>query len=123
MSTAPAPVEAEFTLLRKQYQGVRLRKSVRYRCHLATLCYVTFPGETERHEAWAANLSNTGIGFYLNRRLEPETILVLRLKRSSGTALTMQSRVIHSTEQSDGTFCIGCEFAQPLDLETLDELL
>jgi hypothetical protein len=117
------PVEAEFTLLRRQYQGVRLRKATRYRCGLATLCHVTFPPDGRRHEAWAANLSETGIGFHLDRPLEPQTALALRLKCSEGGTINMAARVVHATPQADGTWCIGCQFAQPLDLETLEALL
>jgi hypothetical protein len=123
MSAAPVPIEAEFTLLRHQFQGVRLRKSTRYRCGLATLCYVTFPENNRREEAWAANLSEAGIGFILHRSLEPGTMLLLRLKGAQGHSITLESRVAHATAQDDGTWCVGCAFDKPLNFDTLDDLL
>ena len=123
MSTVPAPIEAEFTLLRQRYQGVRLRKSTRYRCSLATLCHVILPDENQRLEAWAANLSETGIAFSMERALQAGTPLLLRLKGDDGAVLTKDARVAHATQQIDGNWCIGCQFAEPLDLATLDDLL
>jgi hypothetical protein len=116
------PIEAEFTLLRQRFEGVRLRKATRYRCTLATLCYVTLPEDGVRHQAWAADLSETGIGFFMDVALQAGTPLLLRLK---GTAsdITREAQVAHATLQLDGTWCIGCIFAQPLDLATLDALL
>jgi PilZ domain len=116
------PVEAEFTLLRQRFQGVRLRKATRYRCGLATLCHVTLPDNGGRYEAWAADLSETGIGFFMNATLEPGTPVVLRLKGSAGD-LIRQAQVAHATLQLDGTWCIGCHFAEPLELALLDQLL
>jgi hypothetical protein len=123
VSSVPLPIEAEFTLLRQRFQGVHLRKATRYRCNLATLCHVTLPEDGRRHEAWAANLSETGIGFYLDRQLAEGAPLVLRLKGAAGNALTRDAHVVHATPQADGTWCIGCTFVQPLDLNTLDDLL
>ena len=123
MSTVPAPIEAEFTLLRQRYQGVRLRKATRYRCSLATLCHVILPDEGQRLEAWASNLSETGIAFSMDRGLEAGRPVLLRLKGRQGRVLTKDAQVAHATQQLDGNWCIGCHFAEPLDLETLDELL
>jgi hypothetical protein len=123
MSQAPVPVEAEFTLLRKQIKGVKLRKSNRYRFGLATICHLTYPEDGRRQEAWAGNLSETGIGFYLEQPIASGTDLVLRLKSASGAVLTLEARVVHSTKQMDDTFCIGCTFSKRLDAQALDDLL
>jgi hypothetical protein len=123
MSAAPAPVEAEFTLLRNQFEGVRLRKATRYRCGLATLCYVIYPEDGRREEAWASNLSEAGIGFIHCRSLEPGTALRLRLRGAQGQSIIIESRVAHATLQNDGSWCIGCSFDQQISVEMLDELL
>jgi hypothetical protein len=123
MSNQPIAVEAEFTLLSKHLKGVQLRKAVRYRCALATLCYVTFAEGGPRHEAWAGNLSETGIGFYLDRSLDVDTVVGLRLNGIGKTTIKVEARVIHSTLQADGNWCIGCVFKERLQPEILDDVL
>lgn len=123
MSHPPVPVEAEFTLLRKRLNGIQLRKATRHHCALATLCYVTFADGGPRHTAWAGNLSENGIGFYLDRALEPNTKVGLRLNGPLKGSVSLQARVVHATAQADGTWCIGCEFTTRLEPDTLDDLL
>jgi len=116
-------VEAEFTLLRKAYHGLRQRMAQRYRCPLATLGRLSFPdGTTE--EAWAHNLSETGIGLNMTRALDAGTPLLIRLRASGrdGT-VALPARVVHSTPEVDGSWRIGCLFEDRLEPETLDALL
>ena len=106
MADQAIPVEAEFTLLKKQLVKIKRRGSVRYRCNLATLGRLFFPGSGTSEEAWAQNLSETGIGLCLNHPLEPGTVLV-----------------IHATLQGDGSWRVGCEFSRKLTGEEMDSLL
>jgi hypothetical protein len=123
LSKTPVPIEAEFTLLRHRFEGLSLRKATRYRCGLATLCHVSLPQDEQCRPAWAANLSETGIGFLQDQPLEAGTCLLLRLKHSDGTKITRDAVVVHATQQADGTWCIGCKFSEPLGRDVLDALL
>lgn len=116
--------EAEFTLLKRQLVGLRRRTSVRYRCALATLGQIYFPQTGQRTETWIANLSEGGIGLNLNCPLEGGTSIVIYLKgpNQSGT-VTLLARVIHATKETDGSWRVGCEFANKLQPEMLDDLL
>jgi hypothetical protein len=118
------PAEAEFTLLKRQMKGVKVRSFVRYRCALATLGRLYIPDTGETLESWICNLSQRGIGLNLERSLDPGTPLVIHLRSSNqSTAFKLAGRVIHATPEADGSFRIGCELLDPLTPEMLDELL
>jgi hypothetical protein len=116
--------EAEFTLLKRQLVGLRRRTSVRYRCALATLGHIYFPGTGERMETWIANLSEGGIGLNLNCTLAAGTSVMIYLKGpNESTTVSLLARVIHSTKETDGSWRVGCEFASKLQPDMLDALL
>jgi hypothetical protein len=123
MAEQIATVEAEFTLLKRHYVGIKRRVAPRYRCPLATLGRLTFPdGTTE--EAWAHNLSETGIGLNMNHPLEAGIKLVIRLKGTeSPVTLTLPAQVVHSTQELDGSWRIGCAFESKLTPDKMDALL
>jgi hypothetical protein len=116
--------EAEFTLLKRQLVGLKRRTSVRYRCALATLGHIHFPDTGERSETWIANLSEGGIGLNTSAPLEAGTALVISLKGpNQSNTVTLLSRVVHSTKETDGSWRVGCEFTSKLQPEMLDDLL
>jgi hypothetical protein len=118
------PVEAEFTLLKKQLKEFKVRASARYRCGLATLGKLVFPETGQSQEAWIRNLSEGGAGLNLPAPLEVGIPLVIQLRNSPGDpALRLPARVIHSTQEADGTWRVGCEFESPLDDDALEKLL
>src|SRR5690349_7463454 len=97
-------VEAEFTLLKQHFTGVKRRVAQRYRCPLATLGRLSL-GDGSTEEAWAHNLSETGIGLNMTRALDPGTALVIRLKGSSQKLLlTLAAQVVHATQELDGSW-------------------
>jgi hypothetical protein len=118
------PVEAEFTLLRSHLSAIKRRASVRYRCNLATFGRVFFPASGATLDTWIHNLSHTGIGINLGCALEVGTAVVIRLKGPSeqGT-LELTARVVHATQEVDGTWRVGCRFENKLSHEELDALL
>jgi len=122
MATNGIHLEADFTLLRSQFAGIRKRDATRYKCGLATLGHLTLPEGGPRKEVWAANLSETGIGFSFDQPLEPGTTLIISLSGHKKETVTMQAKVAHSTQEPD-CWMIGCEFAERLKPETLDDLL
>jgi hypothetical protein len=124
MSDQIIPLEAEFTLLKKDLRGIKRRAAIRYRSALATLGKLIFPESTETWDAWISNLSETGVGLNLSAALEAGRPLVLLLKLpTQRLTLRLPARVIHSTPEVDGTWRVGCEFANKLTPEELDALL
>jgi hypothetical protein len=125
MADGAIPPEKEFTLLlgrpllKKDRRGAR-----RYRCGPATLVQLQEETTGIKMEAWANNLSETGIGLDLPYPLDAGTGLVLRLRgRPPAGAVTMPARVVHATAQEDGTYRIGCAFERRLEPDQLEGLL
>jgi hypothetical protein len=117
------PVEAEFTLLKRDLIKVKRRSRVRYRCNLATLGKVLFPGG-EALEAWIHNLSEEGIGLNLSRPLDKGTPLTIRLGGlTDKVTLRLPAEVVHATQELDGSWRVGCQFAAKLPAEALDAML
>jgi PilZ domain-containing protein len=124
MANQTIPLEAEFTLLKKNFRENKVRSGVRYRCALATLGQLVFPDSGESQDAWICNLSRRGIGLNLNQPLELETSLVIKLKSPVNNKMVkVSAKVIHATPEADGTWRVGCELLEPLTPEMLDELL
>jgi hypothetical protein len=118
------PVEADFTLLKKNLVKVKRRGAVRYRAGLATLGRVLFPETGESLEAWVQNLSTSGIGLTLTRPLDVGTAVVIRLVGTNkGVVLKLNATVAHSTQEIDGAWRVGCALEQPLTSEVLETLL
>jgi hypothetical protein len=116
------PVEAEFTLFKKNMKGAKVRGAARYRCALATLGRLVFPETGASTEAWINNLSKKGIGLNVDQAIEVQTPVVIHLKNSS-KSFRLAGQVIHATPQTDGTWRIGCELLDELTPEILDDLL
>ena len=123
MSANPAHLEADFTLLKSQFAGIRKRDATRYKCNLATLGHLTLGDGTTKKTVWAANLSETGIGFFADQPLDPGSLVVISLARREQCSLTLRTKVVHATKRDTGEWLVGCEFLQRLDPETLDDLL
>jgi len=124
MSEPIIPVQAEFTLSKSNFDKIKRRAAVRYRCTLPTLGYLFFPQTGESVEAWVHNLSETGIGLNLNRPLDPGTPVNIRLTGiTDNLSIKVAARVLHATQEIDGSWRIGCEFGEKLTAEMLDSLL
>jgi hypothetical protein len=124
MLDAKLAVEAEFTLLRKQIMGIKRRKAERFRCPIASLGKLNLPNNPENLDVWVKNLSRTGIGINLGRPLDVGTDVIVCLKGpDQKTYFRKESRVIHATAEVDGTWRVGCEFANELTEDELDSLL
>jgi len=124
MTDSKVAVEAEFTLLRKQIMGIKRRKVERFRCPIASLGKLQFPDSGNRIDVWVKNLSKGGIGINLDQSLEFGTEIIVSLKSSDQkTCFQKKSRVVHATQEVDGTWRVGCEFYTELSDEELDALL
>ena len=80
---------------------------------------------TERKiDVWVKNLSKGGIGISLGQPLESGAEVMIFLKSSDQKSCFQKgSRVVHSTQEIDGSWRVGCEFASELTDEELDALL
>jgi hypothetical protein len=116
------PVEAEFTLFKKNMKGAKVRGATRYRCALATLGRLVLPDSDASCEVWINNLSKKGVGLSVEKPLDAGTAVVIQVKTPSGV-FRIAGRVIHSTPQADSTWRIGCELLDELTPEMLDDLL
>jgi hypothetical protein len=78
---------------------------------------VSQPLEAPETLCWGAtvrDISAGGIGLTLCYPFKPGTYLAIDLKGPEATR-TLLARVVHATDQTDGTWFIGCEFVEPLD--------
>ena len=124
MTESKVAIEAEFTLLRKQIQGIKKRKLERFRCPIAAMGKLQFPGHNDKLDVWVINLSKGGIGINLSHALDAGAQVMICLKSDDHkTIFHKSSRVVHSTQQIDGSWRIGCEFATELTDDELDTLL
>src|SRR5271155_4501175 len=111
MTESKVAIEAEFTLLRKQMQGMKKRKLERFRCPIAAMGKLQFPGCSDRLDVWVINLSKGGIGINLSQPINSGAEVTICLKSDTQKTLFQKnSRVIHSTQQIDGSWRVGCEF-------------
>lgn len=125
MSENHIPSEREFTVFTRRPALEKERRIARrYRCGPATLVVVTLGASAANVEAWAHDMSESGIGLRLPYPLEVGVAVTLRLpaRQPVGT-LTVLAHVAHSTAQEDGAWRVGCAFAKQLDLETLEAML
>jgi len=122
MSAKAIPVEAEFTLLKKNMKGAKVRGATRYRCALATLGRLVIPDTNATCEVWINNLSRKGVGLSIETPLDDGTSVVIQVKTSART-FRIPGRVVHCTPQADNSWRIGCELLNELTPEMLDDLL
>lgn len=106
-------------------RDVNQRVMVRYRCAPATPGRVFLEEEDQEFRwVWLINLSQGGAGFLCGKAIPAGTSISLSIKSpDSGRIANLSAHVMHSTQQRDGDFLIGCEFLQALPLEQLDDLL
>jgi hypothetical protein len=123
MSNDAIHLEADLTLLDDLLQNAERRRAPRFSCGPVCLGHLTFGDDTFRLTVWPANLSETGIGFYVNWPLDPGTNLTIGLSKKSGGPITLRAKVIHSTKQEKSGWLVGCAFLEPLDRQTLEQLL
>jgi hypothetical protein len=118
------PVEAEFTLLRRELAKFKRRGSARYKCGLVKLTTVEIADTGERLEGLISNVSKTGLGVTLPRALDAGTRVAVQV-RVTGVprAFALAGTIVHGTPVSDGSWRVGCQLADALPPELVDALL
>src|SRR5262249_53114060 len=85
------------------------RATVRYQCSCEASCSSLAP--FERLHGKVRDVSTQGIGLVLRDSIREGTQLVIDLKtRNPGIYLTLLARVVHTREEGEGAWTIGCEF-------------
>jgi hypothetical protein len=89
------------------------RSAVRHECSIeAVSCALDAP-ETLCWGATVQDLSAGGIGLSLCYPFKPGTYLAINVQGAESR--TLLGRVIHVSDQADGTWFVGCEFVKQLD--------
>ncbi|MGE3808408.1 MAG: PilZ domain-containing protein [Gemmataceae bacterium] len=100
------------------------RRACRYACVLSA---ERAGNEGSSCRAWpirVVNISTLGIGMHAGEELEVGTVVSVRLCSLTGKWLpAVRVRVVHATEQDNGTWIMGAAFARPLEEEEVMALL
>jgi len=91
------------------------RASPRAQPRKTTLGRVVATQPAQSLAAVVQDFSPGGISFLANTALEPRSLLWLELTGASPVG----ARVAHATLQNDGTWLVGCELIEPIDLVDL----
>jgi hypothetical protein len=82
---------------------------------------------TRGSSSWVArihNISATGIGLTTTYRVKPGSVLVIHLQdKNHNLSRPLPVRVMHATQQADGTWLLGCAFVRRVSEEDLQSLL
>ena len=99
------------------------RASVRHVCEQEAL---SRPLELPDAIGWGAkvqDISRGGVGLLLCYPFKPGTFLAVDLGLGQAVSRSVLVRVVHATDQADGTWLVGCQFANALSEEELAALL
>lgn len=91
------------------------RRAERFPCGLQPVISEWGAATGESHMASVANISVTGLALLTPSRISPGRVLVIRLmSKEGGLSRPILVRVIHSTQQPDGTWYSGGAFVRRL---------
>jgi hypothetical protein len=100
------------------------RRWARFATNVETICYTCDTAPGERRAARIVNISAGGIGLALRCQFAESTLLHFALPQEMNLAdPNLLIRVVRVKDQGDGTWFLGCEFADQLLGEELDQLL
>lgn len=101
------------------------REYERYSCVMVVSCQTSEEVDyVPPRPARVLNISRGGLCLILYDRFEPGTVLTIGLTNTTEHFLPpLRVRVVHSREQPDGTWVVGCAFANPLSDAELRALL
>jgi hypothetical protein len=124
MDDLAMPVEAEFTLLRKQIAAFKRRGDRRYRCPIAMMGKVVVEETGAEMTALVLDLSASGIGLQLTRSLADGARMNLRLTSADNRQVYYVPAIVaHATRLAEDSWRVGCVFAEKLGADTIDDLL
>jgi hypothetical protein len=97
------------------------RGALRYSCIWDASCATL--STYERIAAAVRDLSQTGIGLFLDTEIEAGAYLVIDVKRGSSTLVTLVARAVRSAKLADGKSFVGCRLTTPLTEERVQVVL
>ncbi len=98
------------------------RANVRYACEREALSRPLDPASVISWGATVVDVSRGGVGLLLCFPFQLGTFLAVALE-DGPEVRTFLVRVAHVTDRADGTWMIGCEFAEPLSDDDLRGLV
>ncbi len=116
MNNLPSPDEPVLTAFRDRQ--FTFRREPRYKCPLACIGYSHY--ENRKEMIWFANFSIHGMGFYSTKPFPVETPLQIEMVVSGIDKESVRATVVHSTQQANGDWLIGCIWEIPLTQEKLE---
>ncbi|MCI0463262.1 MAG: PilZ domain-containing protein [Gemmataceae bacterium] len=99
------------------------RASIRLVCDLEVLSRPLEPAGSICWGATVQDVSEGGLGLLVCYPFKAGTHLTVELRTRAGAPKTVQARVVHAQDLSDGTWRVGCELTSRLSPEELVELL
>jgi PilZ domain len=103
---------------------VERRATVRYPFHQPALWRANHSQGSVCLWGLVRDISLEGIGLVLKRGLPPKTILIVELENASHQkTFTLETQVVHSTLQPDGTWRTGCRLRNRLTEQELQTIL
>jgi hypothetical protein len=100
------------------------RRAERYACELQPFVTEWGSGTGESSTARVRNISTTGLALVTPARVRPGRVLVIKLMRQAeGLSRPLLLRVIHSTQQPDGSWLSGGAFVRHLSEGELEAIL
>src|SRR4051794_32250221 len=102
--------------------GLELRKAERAPCRRKAICHLTFDDNRGAFAGRIVDISAGGIGLVLNRKVEADSQVRVRLP-TSDTPREFPVQVIHVTKLAPGWWLMGGAFTQRLDAADLHTLL
>lgn len=103
--------------------SVERRKSVRYAANRFIAGYLITDDNRIIWTRALHDISASGIGLIVDRRIDPGALLTLDLYLPRRLPRLCQVRVMHTLDDATGTFLIGGTFAQELAEDEVAELL
>jgi hypothetical protein len=106
--------------------GTERRARVRFAKYEEVWCQpVPVSSKEELDTEWLGkiqDISPDGIGLNMSRRFEPETVLIIKMRKGS-EVLGYLLHVVHATPETNGRWLIGCKFDRVLSSEELRIIL
>jgi hypothetical protein len=100
------------------------RSWVRFSCSVQAACDTVPPNGGAPESVQVINLSPSGVGLVVTRRIDTGSMLSLELRSPSGRhACTMLACVVHASGRDSGQFAIGCNFIRELTDQEMQSLL
>jgi hypothetical protein len=98
------------------------RSSPRFTFPETTIGRIFIPDSQISQAAWVRDISAGGVALLLGRSLGSHNLLFVEIKRADQSR-ELPARLVHSAEQTDGTWLVGCEFVFHLENSDLRTIL